>query len=545
MSSDQPSATNPAEQAFEAGSWGAYDAILPNYLLGTRWFGAKARTITSARIAEAVKVPVGDSPSYISLVRVEYADGDPQTYVLPLRFASGEWATQIEAEAPQAIVARLRTGGPEGEIVAYDASWDKDFARLLLEATGSERTFSGDSGDIAAWHTPAYTGVVGQDPGSLEASVMRAEQSNTSVKYSSRAIMKLFRRLEEGTSPDLEIGRFLGEKGFANTPPLAGAIEYRRGTAEPLTLAILQGFVPNRGDAWQYTLDSLDEYFTRAQSSGEPAPTPGDDHLLDLASAGVPQNVASAIGPYLDSARLLGRRTAEMHVALASGANDPAFEPEPFTFDYQRALFDGMQSLTGYAFDLLQRRFESLPPQAREEAWSIMQRQNDIPVRFQPLIDHRLGALRTRVHGDYHLGQVLYTGSDFVIIDFEGEPARPLSERRLKHSPLKDVGGMLRSFHYAAYSGFFSRTEDGSATQEQKDFLEAWAEAWHRYVGAAYLNEYLSIAKQAAFLPSTREELQTLLDAHLLEKAVYELLYELNNRPGWVRIPLQGILQLV
>jgi len=242
--------------------------------------------------------------------------------------------------------------------------------------------------------------------------------------------------------------------------------------------------------------------------------------------------------------RLLGERTAELHIALASG-RDKDFEPEPFSELYQRSLYDSMRSLTKKNFRLLRQRLASLPAAARETAERVLAAEDEIVERFRRLTSRKLTAERIRTHGDYHLGQVLYTGRDFVILDFEGEPSRSLSERRLKRSPFRDVAGMVRSFQYAAYVRLFEEASAGIVSPESLPALESWALYWERWVSAAFLQAYLRRAQAASFLPASVEENEILLDSYLLEKAVYELGYELNNRPDWVRIPLQGIRQIL
>ena len=381
----------------------------------------------------------------------------------------------------------------------------------------------------------------------LVPTLLAAEQSNTSVVYGERLILKLFRRVAEGVNPDLELGRFLTERtSFTHIAPVAGALEYHRDTGEPTTVGILHGFVPNQGDAWGYTLEALDRYFAaaRAQQSGEHATVPHQP-LLALAERDVPPLAGALIGPYVASARLLGQRTAELHLALASDSGDSRFAPEPLTAPYQQALAQSMQGLTTEAFRLLRQRLADLPEAVRGEAQTVLALEREVMGSLRSLSQRPITALRIRTHGDYHLGQVLYTGDDFVITDFEGEPARPLRERQRKHSPLKDVAGMLRSFHYAAYTGLFNQIHQGTPSpSEALTAFEPWAQVWYLWVSAAFLHTYLAYAGPASLLPPSQEERQVLLDAYLLEKAVYELGYELNNRPDWVRIPLQGIRQL-
>jgi maltose alpha-D-glucosyltransferase/alpha-amylase len=348
-------------------------------------------------------------------------------------------------------------------------------------------------------------------------------------------------------NPDLELGRFLTERtSFTHIARVAGALEYRSNTGASSTVGILHGFVPHRGDAWEYTLEALDGYFAavRAQQRSEHAAVPHQP-LLALAEGDVPPRVEALIGSYVVSARLLGQRTAELHRALASDPEDPRFAPEPFTAPDQHALAQSMQALSTEAFRLLRQRLAHLPEAVRGEAREVLALETEVIRAGQAVSQRPITALRIRTHGDYHLGQVLYTGEDFVITDFEGEPARPLRERQHKHSPLKDVAGMLRSFHYAAYAGLFNQGNQGAPSpSEASTAFEPWAHMWYSWVSAAFLQAYLVCASVASVLPPTRDERQALLDAYLLEKVVYELRYELNNRPDWVRIPLQGIRQL-
>jgi maltose alpha-D-glucosyltransferase/alpha-amylase len=251
------------------------------------------------------------------------------------------------------------------------------------------------------------------------------------------------------------------------------------------------------------------------------------------------------MGTYLPSAQLMGQRTAELHRVLASAPDDPAFAPEPFGTLYQRSLVQSLRNLTRQSFQLLRRRLSGLPEDARADAERVLGLEAAILQRTREAFARKVSAVRTRLHGDLHLGQILYTGRDFVIIDFEGEPMRSLSERRLKRTPLRDVAGMVRSFQYAAQSALLKRVAGGQVRREDAAALAPWVRVWESWASAAFLGGYLRAAAGAAHLPAAREELSAILDASLLEKALYELAYELNNRPDWVHIPLRGILQLM
>jgi maltose alpha-D-glucosyltransferase/alpha-amylase len=325
--------------------------------------------------------------------------------------------------------------------------------------------------------------------------------------------------------------------GFANTPSIAAALEHHDGRPEPATVAIVQEYVPNEGDAWEYTLDEVRRFYERVMTLPEEVEVPEleDERVTALASVEPPTDVVEYIGPYLDSARMLGERTAELHHALSSDPTDPAFAPERITTHDQRSMYQSMRSLTGRVFRLLAERSDDVP-----EIKQVIDLESEIIDRFRALMDGRITAARIRCHGDFHLGQVLFTGRDFVIIDFEGEPARPVGERRIKRPALRDVAGMLRSFQYAAYTPIFEREPIGDPVA-----LLPWGRLWSTWVSAAFLRAYLDRAGSAPFVPTSQRELEVLLDALVLEKAVYELAYEVNNRPDWVKIPILGVTQLM
>jgi maltose alpha-D-glucosyltransferase/alpha-amylase len=520
--------------------------VLPVFLTRSRWFGGKARPLKSVRVGEVFPLASGRHLWYVALARAEYLSGDDETYVVPLACAAGEQVARIRGRHPRTAIAMLKHKGREARMI-YDATADPAFGQRLLSILARRRHIRGTVSEISASITTAFKRLVPPEGELPPPAIMRAEQSNTSLAFGDRLILKLIRRLSPGVNPDLEIGRILTERRFPHCAPVAGALEIRRNHAEPLTMAILQGFVPNQGDAWGYSLDQLGRYYetvlTRSQGI-EAADLPPASPVA-LRDTALPPEAAALIGPYIESARLLGRRTAEMHLALAAETARPEFTPEPFTKLHQRALYQSMRTLAGKALSLLQRELNRLPADIRPLAVRVLERQAEIAGRFTKLRDSRISALRIRCHGDYHLGQVLYTGKDFVIIDFEGEPARPITERRIKRSSLRDVAGMLRSFHYAAWAALFLMQEKGLASAGALTRLERGAEYWQRWVGAEFLKSYFEHGAGGRFVPAGHGETRVLLDALLMEKAVYELGYELNNRPDWVKIPLRGIEQLL
>jgi len=534
------------EELFEKENRFILEAVLLDYIRNRRWFRGKARDSWALQILDIISVRSADLAANLVMIEVEYAEGDPETYVIPLAIAPAQQANEIIAEYPYAGIAHLQTARKDGDSgnLLYDALVNRDFCKFLVEVIGRKRHFKGKAGEVSASRTKVFRAARGLVEAPLEPIPVRAEQTNTSVVYGDHLILKLFRRLEEGINPELEIGRFLTENtDFSYVPQVAGALEYQRRKGKTITLATLQRFVRNEGDAWQYTLDFLNRSFKHvlAHPSSQIPPIP-QEHLLSLPQE-PPPLAQEAIGTYLVSARLLGTRTAELHLALASAPDDPEFAPEPFSLIYQNSLYHAMRAFTAQMFQLLRERLTEIPEGLRERAQQVLESEKGIIDRFQLIRNRKISAARIRCHGDYHLGQVLHTGKDFVIIDFEGEPARSLSERRIKRSPLRDVAGMIRSFQYAAHSALLHQTSLGLKS-EDITLLEQWARFWYVWVSSCFLVSYLDGVGQARLLPDDQEQRTILLDAYLLEKAVYEIGYELNNRPDWLDVPLQGILQM-
>jgi len=542
-----PTLAETEKRLFEKENWFVLEAVLLDYIRGRRWFRGKARESWAAQILDVIPVPFVTSIAYIVLIEVEYTEGEPETYVLPLTTTSVEQREQLQGEYPHALIAHLRprSKGGDGEKILLDALVDKGFCNYLLRVIDRRRRFKGEAGEIFASPTKVFRAAPGRAEIPVEPAPIKAEQSNTSIVYGDRLILKFFRQIEDGINPDAEMGRFLTEKmPFPYISPVAGTIEYRKKKGKPASLAALYVFVPNEGDAWQYTLDSLNRYFEYALShpTVQVPPIP-HKHLLSLLKE-PPALPQETIGSYLVSAQLLGRRTAELHIALSSAPDDPNFAPEPFSLIYQNSLYHSMRSFTTQTLQLLRERLKELPEELRETAQQVLDLEKSIIQCFQLIRKRKISAARIRCHGDYNLGQVLYTGKDFVIIDFEGEPARSLSERRIKRSPIRDVACMIRSFHYAAHSALLHQSSL-ALKPDDLPVLEHWAQFWYIWVSSSFLMSYLNGVEQAQLLPDDPEQLRILLDAYLLEKAVYEIGCELNNRPEWLKVPLQGILQLM
>ncbi|HTU89802.1 MAG TPA: putative maltokinase [Gemmataceae bacterium] len=514
-------------------------AILPDYLRAQRWFGGKGRRIEALRFVDWGGLPGAENRVFAVLLEVRFADDQSDLYFLPLGVSGGESAARMMQSQQAGPIARLI--GPGGEAVLHDALADDDTCLSLVEAIGAKRDFATKHGQIRAIPTAAFAPLAGGDVHSLPVERGPAKSSNSLIFYGRRLMLKLFRRLECGINPEFEMGRFLTEgRLFQRIPCVAGAIEHRRSGAELITLAILQSFVVNQSDGWQHALDHLGRYYESVSSSD--AAVPDRRSLLELTKSDPPRVAVEAIGGCLRAAGVLGRRTAEMHHALSAGSNNPAFASEPFTPRDADALRAGIRMRGESALAALRNNLDQLPGDVASSARQLLDKAPDMLRQREHGSPFRADAAKIRCHGDYHLGQVLRVEDDYVIIDFEGEPMRTVAERRAKQSPLKDLAGMLRSYHMAAYAGLFAFTQN---QPENFDRLRPKAELWYQWVSAAFLRDYLSRANGAAFVPADTTAFAKLLEAFMLEKMFYELHYELNNRPDWVRIPLHHILTLV
>ncbi len=521
------------------------ERLLPEFLPRQRWFGSKSRHITTTEVLDWGVLQPGGAPERagsiaLTFVQVNYSAGEPETYLVPLKILLGDEADALRETAPGAIVGAVLSPSGTGVLADALASDEASTALLTTIARGSE--------------VPMQKGVLRGIPSSLfdelrgtAASLpprrSSAEQSNTSIFFGDRLIMKLFRRQQPGANPDVEIGRFITEQtAFRNIAAFGGSIEYTPlADSEPSTIAMLQALVHNQGDGWQWTLEELGRYYESCGTSQFPhAQLPRPGVAIDPNSAAM-RHAKDFAGIYLEAACTLGRRTAEMHLALATPTKDPAFAAEPMDATYLEALEGELLAHGGQAFETLRGSLATLSDDAVELAGLVLSRRRSLLAKLSAFRAVGGSAQLTRVHGDYHLGQVLRAKGDFVILDFEGEPARSLAERRAKQSPIKDVAGMVRSFSYAAFAGLTRHT---SRRPQDFDLLEPWARLWEAAVVDEYLYSYRETAAQASIVPRDEQAFRRLLDVYLLDKALYELVYELNNRPTWVRIPLAGILSL-
>jgi maltose alpha-D-glucosyltransferase / alpha-amylase len=505
--------------------------VIPNFLPRQRWFGAKDQRVKAASVLARGEIirsaEEGPERFLAAVLEVQLARGARQRYFVPLATIWASAETELRLGLIPATLAELRQFRREGALV--DALSQDGFSLALMDAIRQEATMPLEGGEIRCCKTPLFDAVV--PPERLVVRRSGVEQSNSSIIFDNYGMLKTYRRLQPGPHPEIEMARFLVERaGFANTPPLLAFMELdldSNNRPEAHALGVLFGFVQNQGDGWTQALDYLTRYLDDAlvSSGAHPSDLPDPDVF------------------FLSLSRQLGLRTAEMHRALAEqGHDDPAFVPEPVS---AADIAEWRRDLEGAAADILsklERERAKLPASTQDLAERLLGQRDNLFRQIRVLIPDEVEAQKTRYHGDFHLGQVLVVKNDFFIIDFEGEPARPLADRRRKSSPLRDVAGMIRSFDYASFTAVRQLAEARPAAAPRMTQL---AEAWRHRAVDGFRAAYRKAMRGCAAYPASKTQARTMLAFFILEKAVYEVSYELANRPGWVDIPLNGVLSIL
>jgi maltose alpha-D-glucosyltransferase/alpha-amylase len=507
--------------------------ILPPFMRKCRWFGGKAKVISKIAIHKTIPVKVEGDTHYLTIIEVHYVQRLPELYFLPLTFVPSDNILERVEYTVQSVVCRAEIQGRSGFIM--DSSYDKVFRDFLFMSMEKEVRLKDDSGGELEFNSSVFAKLSKNKK--VDSKILKTDQSNTAIIYNDEYFFKFYRKLEKEINPDLEIIRFLSEHTtFQNCPKYAGSIEYHDNEGSTIVFGLLQEKVENQGEAWAMSVDSVGRFYERVMAKGKAVKLPKLINRSSIKFEDSPEIIQELIGRgFYERIVRLGQRTAEMHIALASDASNPAFTTEKFTANYQRSMYSSLRKMVRDRFSLLETTLPKLDPQVQELAKKILALEDDILECFSEIYQVKISAVKTRVHGDYHLGQVLFTGKDFVIIDFEGEPGLAFSERRLKRSPLKDVAGMMRSIHYAAFGKILLNE---NYRDRDLEFLESWAEQWQHYIGRYYLGAYMDRMGMGTVLS---DEHDILLRTFLLEKAIYELGYELNGRPDWTVIPLRGI----
>ena len=523
------------------------EPALKNYLTEVGAQVGRPRPIREVRIRQAVRLP-GEFAAALVLLDADFQDGETQLRALPVAFVTGEAAGWVP---PGGVIATVNKFG-ERVGVLYDARTDPTFCAAVLRAIAQNSRLTLEVGELTATAYPQFAAARGSDEIPQPITTQRGEQHNVSINYGNRLILKSFERLEPGANPDLELGRFLTDHTTYNrAAPVVGSVELHLPETPPITVSVLTQYVPNEGDAWQYTLGVLSRFYDAALTSPLDVPPPApSDAWTPGSDATPPAGARELINGYMQTAELLGRHTAEMHRALASGTHNPATAPEPFGKLYQRSIYQGMRTHTGLVFRELTRHLRHLPEPTRALAERLLAAEQPLLRRYRAALGSEVTGYRTRVHGNYHLGELLYTGTDFVVIDLEGDPNRALSERRIKRSPMRDVADMVRSFQYAALGPVYGLESargsfPGQVREEDREKLLGWARFWSSWTAARFVQAYFAGMNGSGLLPVNPTVCRDLLELYVLEKGVIELGAELAQRPDWVPVPLTGLVDLL
>lgn len=512
---------------------------LPTYLLKCRWFGGKSKKIKYFRVQFNIPFHFGNTCVYMMIVEASYVAAYSESYFLPL-FFSEEEKSKIDKKA---IICTLQIGDTVGTLI--DALYDEEYRSQIFKHIVKQKEINIGEGSALKFEKGSILkGFDGKEK--LTSYVLKVDQSNTSVIYNDRFFLKIYRNLFRDTNPDYETTRFLTENSkFKNSPTYAGSITWVREKFFDVSFGLMQEKVQNEGDAWKYLNEKIKIYFEKIKEHHQndwktipdvPLYQPRSIRQLE------PELVDLVGYETLKSIEKLAQRTAEMHIAISSDRSNFTFLPVLYNQDYSVWLKNRLMYQFDRRLDLIDKSIESLEGLSKEYAQKFSDNKENIINIILNFDESKLISKRVRIHGDYHLGQVLKKGDDFIILDFEGEPESTIRDRKVKQPPLKDVAGMLRSFHYAVYSNIFEQLETGEWSY---DTLQTLGNKYYDCIVAIFLNTYIKTAMDNSLDIGYQSEIDYLLKYHLLEKAIYELGYELNARPAWAIIPLKGIMDLL
>jgi len=516
--------------------------LLPAYLKRSRWFMEKKRKIHDIEIVDHLTVPLKTQNGYLMILKIHYESGLPDLYQMGLSFNEDIELYHYGVPVPEGVIAEARVGDSQGYL--YDSLFDPEMQKQLLFTVAANKKRKSDKGQIRYRSTPALSNYVKNTTDIRTRNLLSSYHNNLSVLFNADYYLKLYRKLDQAINPDLEITRYLSkEKSFAHIPTLAGSIELLGG--DGIILGMAQEAVEHQSDVWTYLLDDLRRYYEDIQSSTHlTADKPQKGSLAaPLAYEDIPDEDIKILIETVtaERVRLLGKRVAKMHLALIGDESQPDFAPEPYSLHYQRSLFSSYQSQVRKAYQKLTKQSKHIPDFLTEKAEQVKGMKTDILQTLKQIYAHKIDIAKIRTHGDLHLGQILFTGRDFVFVDFEGDPSLQYSERRLKRAALEDVARILRSFHYAAYEQLLN---NGLRPEETETMFD-WAESWYHYMSQIFMKAYLMRAESDLLVPSKQADLENIMDIFLLERLMSELDEELRKPHPRLLVPLKGILNIM
>ncbi len=510
-------------EIFQTSNKKKLEYALRDYIPGCRWFRAKNSPISKLKIVDELVLKQNKSAVYLILIEIDFDDKHAEYYFMFI-------ATKTEDVQGQTICA---IKDQQGQLTYLtDAIYNPKALKIIFNAFRRTKLIHGTSSTLKIEALRHSNKILA--PSQQEIKPLNADQSNTSISYGQQALLKIYRLCENGTNPEVEINQQFLNKECNISPKLLVTISYLN-KDKNATLGIIQEYVPNEGNAWDYCLNAISALSENYEKLPILQPPLKRVYPWEKITS-IPQEISSALGIFAYSVRILAEKTAQMHLALAGDDSNPLFKVENFILFDQRSLYQSLRNATVKTAKLMQNKKLKLEPELQEEVSEFFTQKEKLLQKIQYLLNQSLGGKKIRCHGDYHLAQILYKGDDFVIIDYEGEPGRPLSERKIKYSPIKDVAGILRSFHYAFYTAI-----DRSLI-ESSEFNPEDCYSW---ITQIFIDTYLSYPEILSLMPKEKEQFSLLLKAYMLEKVLYEINYELNNRPDWLRVPCIGLLNLL
>ncbi len=519
------------------------ERYFPDLVRTLRWFQGKDRQL--ARVAMYDSIPFAESSSWLVFLRFEFAAGDAEFYCVSLSIAEGARASEVIHDAPQSVLCHVRT--PDGRIgTLYGGSRNPQFREQLLGAISRRKRYSGENGVLTGFHTNAFRKIWEHDP-DLQSTLCKADQNGTSIQFGERFILKMFRRVEPGTHPELELGRVLaGSAAALRVARLGGWLEYRDRTGDVLVAGVLHEYLAHETNAWDLALDNVHSFLetSMAGDGGVSTLSQFTESLPVLSREATPDVAHTTMGSFLGLMELLGSRMAHLHVALA-GAVDAEFAPEPLNEFYRLGLYHSLLGTKNRVLEQIAGKLAALSAETRTDCEALLNVEHEITSRLQVLREIGAGGKRIRVHGDFSLRQVLFTGKDFYLIDFEGEVDRPLGERRIKRSPLRDVAGLLQSVFAAAHDPIYGTAPGVVRPDVDETVLQPILVTWYQWAAAQFLRGYLNVPGISELLPGSPKDLEALLDVLMLEQALRDLARDMRDRPEQLRIPAHAILHLL
>lgn len=512
---------------------------IPVFLKHQAWFVGRGRTISSARFRDFIRIT---ADTMLCVVNVDYNETDAEDYLIPLSYAHPSEAAFLRESFPHLAFAHVEDSRESGLGLVYDATANASFWRKLVEFIAIGTALKLDGREVSSEAFGAATTITNTEE--LELGNVRSNLHNNSSAAVGPYFSKLIRRIESGKHPELELTGFLARRGFASVPKLAGQLRFHGSDRQQFTIAIVSERISNTRTAWEVTLDSLGRFYERVISHGG-VPAAEDLDFITLSEKDLTAEATGVLGTYVESARLLGQRTAELHLALAGDMDDPEFAPEMFVPFSQRSLYQSLRNLALRTIQQLGAAMARLPADLQPLAANVVHSEHAIVNLFKGLYAQPFESYRIRIHGNLHLGQVLHTGKDFVFIDFEGEPHRPFGERRLKRSPLRDVAGILRSLHFASNAALETEMNKQTLTPDRVSELKTWSRFWREWMGGIFFRGYRAEAAGRKLLPRIEDGIRVLANSLLLENAFTELSVALSRGTGKERVALEGILEVL